>query len=142
MQSYITDLNLVDLISEKHAKLRKMVRDKWVETGEEYITDTESYMLALLERQPMTVAQLARKIDISRQGAHKCSKGLISRGYILVENIEGNSRDKALILTDKGHRFCEETLIIKKKIENDIKNSIGEDELELLRKYLSKTWFK
>ena len=142
MQSYITDLNLVDLISEKHAKLRKMVRDKWVEAGEEYITDTESYMLALLERESMTVAQLARKIDISRQGAHKCAKGLISRDYILVENIEGNSRDKALILTDKGHRFCEETLIIKKKIENDIKNSIGEDELELLRKYLSKTWFK
>lgn len=83
------DLNLIDLISEKHANLRKMVRDEWANKGEEYISDTESYMLALLERQKMTVSQLARQIDISRQGAHKCAKGLLERGYLEISAEDG-----------------------------------------------------
>ena len=50
--------------------------------GEESVSDTESYMLALVEREKLTVAQLGRIIGISRQGAHKCAKSLIERGYL------------------------------------------------------------
>ncbi|EPZ58515.1 transcriptional regulator, MarR family [[Clostridium] sordellii ATCC 9714] len=50
MNSYLDNLNLIDLLSEKHAQLRKIVRDKWSENAGEYITDTESYIIALLER--------------------------------------------------------------------------------------------
>ena len=44
MQTYLNENNLVDLISDKHAKLRKKVIEAWVQNGEEKITDTESYM--------------------------------------------------------------------------------------------------
>ncbi|SCG95790.1 MULTISPECIES: MarR family winged helix-turn-helix transcriptional regulator [unclassified Romboutsia] len=141
MQSYFKDLNIIDLISEKHAKLRKLVRDKWVELGEEYISDTESYILAIIEREPMSVAQIARIIDISRQGVHKCTKDLILRGYIYTEYVEGNSRDKILLLTEKGKRFFEETLLLKESIEEEIKTSIGRKEFEILKDCLSKRWF-
>ena len=92
----LQNLNIIDLISEKHAKLRKMVIDAWVKMGEERVSDTESYMLALIEKNEFTVAQIARIIGISRQGAHKCAKGLIERGYIIIENQDVNSRYKIL----------------------------------------------
>ncbi|MDA3733557.1 helix-turn-helix domain-containing protein [Niameybacter massiliensis] len=141
MQSYFENLNIIDLISEKHAQLRKMVRDTWVEQGNHYLTDTESYILALVERSPMTVAQLARIIDISRQGAHKCVQGLISKGYIKSEILEGNCKNKVLTLTQKGILFRQETLTIKEKFEQDIKTSIGEEHFNLVKQTLQKTWF-
>ena len=96
-------------------------------------------MLALVEREKLTVAQLGRIIGISRQGAHKCAKSLVERGYLTIEN--KNSRDKELLLTDKGMRFCRETLILKEKFEEEIKNNIGEKEFEVLKKCLNKDWF-
>ena len=89
MCSNFQGLNIIDLISEKHAKLRKMVIEAWVESGEERVSDTESYMLALIEKNELTVAQIGRIIGISRQG-------LIERGYIIIENQNVNSRDKIL----------------------------------------------
>ena len=139
MNSYLENLNIIDLLSEKHAILRKMVIQRWIEMGEESVSDTESYMLALVERNKLTVAQLGRIIGISRQGAHKCAKSLIERGYLTIEN--KNSRDKELLLTDKGMKFCRETLILKEKFEEEIKNNIGEKEFEVLKKCLNKDWF-
>ena len=46
-----------------------MVIEAWVESGEERVSDTESYMLALIEKNELTVAQIGRIIGISRQGA-------------------------------------------------------------------------
>ena len=138
----IKKLNIIDLISEKHAKLRKMVIEAWVESGEERVSDTESYMLALIEKNELTVAQIGRIIGISRQGAHKCPKGLIERGYIIIENQNVNSRDKILFLTEKGLRFCRETLILKEKFETDIINAIGEDKFQILKQCLSENWFQ
>ncbi|MGL5313696.1 MAG: MarR family transcriptional regulator [Peptostreptococcaceae bacterium] len=142
MEQYLKDLNLIDLISEKHARLRKMVRDTWKEQGEDEVTDTETYMLAIIEREKTTVANAARIIGISRQGAHKCVKSLIDRGYVLIENNDTKSRDKALVLTEKGSRFCKESLMIKLKLEESIKESLGEDSFEILKKCLNEKWFK
>ncbi|MDB8789168.1 helix-turn-helix domain-containing protein [Romboutsia sp. 1001216sp1] len=141
MSSDFKNLNIIDLISEKHAKLRKMVIETWVERGEERVSDTESYMIALVERNELTVAQIGRIIGISRQGAHKCAKGLIERGYIIIENKDVNSRDKILSLTEKGSRFCRETLILKEEFETNIINSIGEDKFKILKECLSENWF-
>ena len=142
MCSNFQGLNIIDLISEKHAKLRKMVIEAWVESGEERVSDTESYMLALIEKNELTVAQIGRIIGISRQGDHKCAKGLIERGYIIIENQNVNSRDKILFLTEKGLRFCRETLILKEKFETDIINAIGEDKFQILKQCLSENWFQ
>ncbi|MEG0297465.1 MAG: helix-turn-helix domain-containing protein [Clostridium sp.] len=141
MSSNFQNLNIIDLISEKHAKLRRMVIETWVERGEERVSDTESYMIALIEKNELTVAQIAKIIGISRQGAHKCAKGLIEREYIIIENQDVNSRNKILSLTEKGLRFCKETLILKEEFETNIINSIGKDKLKILKECLSESWF-
>lgn len=142
MEPYFETENLVDLISDKHAKLRKMVIDTWIKNGEEEITDTESYMIAIIQRERTTVAQIAKKIGISRQGAHKCAKGLMERGYIEIENQQKNSRDKFLMITEKGKYFLRETLHIKQSIEEEIINSIGRDKFNILKDIFSNSWFE
>ena len=141
MNSNFNGLNIIDLISEKHAKLRRMVIETWVEGGGERVSDTESYMLALVEKNEFTVAQIGRIIGISRQGAHKCAKGLIERGYIIIENQDVKSRDKILSLTEKGLSFCKDTLTLKEKFQIDIINSIGEEKFKILQECLSESWF-
>ena len=140
MESGLESQNLVDLISDKHAKLRKMVINTWIENGEEEITDTESYMIALIDREKTNIAQIAKKIGISRQGAHKCAKGLIEKGYIEIEDQHINSRDKFLVITEKGKYFLRETLHIKQNIEEQIIASIGKDKFDIIKEIFTNYW--
>ena len=136
----LKNLNIIDLIIEKHAKLRKIVSKTWIDMGKEGFTDTESYILSLIEKNELTVAQISRIIGISRQGTHKCVKGLIEKDYIMIKNQDSISRDKILSLTTKGKKFCEETLILKEKFENEIIKFIGESNFKILKDCLSEDW--
>ena len=140
MNDYLKDLNIVDLVSEKHQQLRTKVRKLWIENGEEDINKTESHMLAMIEIKSMTIAETARRINMSRQAAHKCAQNLISRGYIIANNIEGNQRDKLIMLTEKGKNYCANMLILKEEIENEIEKNIGKENLNKLRKCLKEKW--
>ena len=140
MNDYLKDLNIVDLVSEKHQQLRTKVRKLWIENGEEDINQTESHMLAMIEIKSMTIAETARRINMSRQAAHKCAQNLISRGYIIANNIEGNQRDKLIMITEKGKNYCANMLILKEEIENEIEKNIGKENLNKLRKCLKEKW--
>lgn len=140
MNKDFSNLNIIDLISEKHAKLRKKVRKSWAEEGGDTIGDTESYVLALLERKNMTVSEIARQVEISRQGTHKCCHSLIDRGYIKFIDKEKSSRDKFLMLTEKGLEFCRESLKLKMKLESEIKSAIGEEKFKIIKECFGETW--
>ena len=140
MDEHLENLNLVDLLSEKHKELRGEVMKLWLEKDGDYVTETESHMLGMLEIKSMTVAESARKISVSRQGAHKCARKLIDRGYIEMSAIEGNNRDKLISLTNKGKEYCSEMLIIKKQIEEDISKNMGYENMEMIKKNLTKNW--
>ncbi|ADL53905.1 MarR family winged helix-turn-helix transcriptional regulator [Clostridium cellulovorans] len=142
MNDYLNDLNLIDLISEKHKRLRKEVIKLWLEKKGEEITDTESHLLAMLEIKSMTVAETARKIDLSRQAVHKCAKKLINQGYIMMKCIEGNNRDKLIVLTEKGHEYCSEMLIIKRYIEEEVAKEIGHESVAMMKALLRKDWIR
>ena len=88
----------------------------------------------------MTVAEIARKMNISRQGAHKCAKKLIDSEYIIMNAIEGNNRDKLLVLSKKGEEYCREMLILKQQVEEEIIKNIGYENVEFLKEFLRKDW--
>ncbi|MGL6058485.1 MAG: MarR family transcriptional regulator [Culicoidibacterales bacterium] len=136
----MTDLNIIDLISEKHARLRKQVITAWAKTGEAPVSDTESYFLAIVEREQLPIAQIARVIGISRQGAHKCAQSLITQGYLEVITDGTSQRDKFVRLTDKGHAFCNETLKIKLAMQAEIEQTLGSETYALLYQSLKQDW--
>ncbi|QAA33113.1 MarR family transcriptional regulator [Clostridium manihotivorum] len=140
MNEYLKELNLIDLVSEKHKRLRSEVMKRWIDKDGEEITDTESHFLAMLNKNSMTIAQAARKIRVSRQAAHKCAMKLIDEEYVKVIPIEGNKKEKLVLLTAKGQSYCDEMLKIKKKIEDEISLRIGKDKTEELKVLLRTDW--
>lgn len=140
MENYLETLNLIDLVSEKHKKLRKEVMKLWEEKHSEYISDSEAHMLGTINIREMTVAEIARKMNISRQGAHKCAKKLIDNEYITLKSVEGNNRDKLLGLTKKGEEYCREMLVLKRQLEEEIVKKLGTENIEFLKEFLRKDW--
>ncbi len=140
MNGYKQHLNLVDLVSEQHQVLRTLVRNKWNERYCDDITQTESHILAIVETENITVAEIARKINISRQAVHKSVQNLISRKYLDVRVIEGNQRDKLIILTEKGEEACKNMLAIKEEIENHIIMTFGQEKIKALKENLRENW--
>ena len=48
VNKYLEGLNLIDLISEKHIVLRRIVEEKWLSNEKEAISHTASLLLAKL----------------------------------------------------------------------------------------------
>lgn len=108
------NLNIMDLISEKHIILRREVEDRWKATGEEEISHTEALLLAKISMGRIALAEVARQANISRQAMYKCAKKLEDRGYLKFVADENNN--KYTELTEKGIEYCEKSIALKEKI--------------------------
>ena len=133
-------LNIIDLISENHIKLRKLAEDRWLETGEEEISHTEGFLLAKISMGKISISEAARQANISRQAMFKCAKKLEQRGYLEFGIDETNN--KYACLTDKGNNYCIKSKNLKETIENEICKNIGKENLEILKKILNKNLIK
>ena len=133
-------LNIIDLISENHIKLRKIAEDRWSETGEEEISHTEGFLLAKISMGKISISEAARQANISRQAMFKCAKKLELRGYLKFDVDETNN--KYAYLTDKGNDYCIKSKNLKENIENEICKNIGKENLEILKKILNKNLIK
>jgi DNA-binding MarR family transcriptional regulator len=137
MKEYILGLNLIDLLSEKH----KVLRDKVNLTSGEPLNKTETHILAMLELHGMlSISEISRLISISRQGTQKTINTLLAEGYVGTAVVEGNNRDKHIVLSPKGIDVCRSMLEIKLGIEAEIAAKIGKDQVEVLRKLLTEEW--
>ena len=136
----MNNLNIIDLISEKHISLRREVEERWSESGEEEITHTEAMLLAKINMGKISIAEVARQANISRQAMHKCAKKLEDRGYLKFISNENNQT--YTILTEKGVLYCEKSNELKEKIEKEIEDILGEENIKIIKKLLEKKWIK
>ena len=96
------DLNIIDLISEKHIILRREVENRWAASEEEDISHTEALLLAKISMGKISIAEVARQANISRQAMFKCAKKLEGRGYL--KFVKSESKNKYEI----GRASCRE----------------------------------
>lgn len=137
MDNHLQEMNLIDLLSEKHLVLRKIVTDQ----DPDQINKTESHILAVLEaHQMLSISEISRIINISRQGTHKSIQGLLSRNYVEAVEVEGNQRDKNIILTQKGFACNQRMMVTKIELEQKISNKLGAANVELLKALLKEEW--
>ena len=140
MEEYIKNLNLIDLISEKHKELRKHTFEIRNNKNFDEISSAETHLIAMLSIKDMTIADCARKMGLSRQAVHRCSKDLIAENYIISISVEGNHRDKLLQLTEKGINHYNEMVLLKNELEKKIAKNIGIKNVEFLKELLKKEW--
>ncbi|MGN7764366.1 MarR family winged helix-turn-helix transcriptional regulator [Paenibacillus sp. P32E] len=137
MKDYIQNLNLIDLISEKHKALREEVNGR----SSYPLNKTETHILAMLELHSLlSISEISRLIHISRQGAQKCINGLLAEEYVKIAQVVGNARDKHITLTGKGSEACRSMLEIKVEMERQIIDRLGQEQVELLKKLLTEEW--
>lgn len=132
------NLNIIDLISEKHIILRREVEDRWKTIDEEEISHTEALLLAKISMGRITLAEVARQANVSRQAMYKCAKKLEDRGYL--KFVADKSNNKYTELTEKGIEYCEKSIELKEKIEEEISKVIGLENLKLIKELLNKEW--
>lgn len=139
MKEVLKDLNLIDLISEKHIVLRREVEERWAQTMTDQISHTEAMLLAKLSMGRIALAEVARQANISRQAMSKCAKQLEEKGYLTFETSK-EGKGKYAKLTTKGEAYCEQSKKLKMMIEQEIANEIGEEAVRHLKELLKKNW--
>ena len=132
------ELSIIDLISEKHIELRREVEERWAEMGVDEISHTEALLLAKINMGKISIAEVARQANISRQAMYKCAKKLEERGYLKFVIDEKNSKYTELTL--KGEEYCIKSEKLKKEIENEISNILGDEYILILKSILNKSW--
>lgn len=138
MKEQLKTLTLVDLISEKHIVLRKCIEDRWADREEEAISHTEGLLLAKLHMGKISLAEVARQANISRQAMYKCAKQLEARGYLTF--MVNDVKSKYAVLTPKGEKYYEKSQCLKQEIEKEIEEVLGAELLQKLKEVLKKDW--
>lgn len=136
MNQIISNLTLIDLISENHSRLRKLVEVEWNRRYQINITHTEWHLMAKVEQEKLKISQVTDIIGISRQAVHKIVSKLIEKELISSEYLKDNKRDKYLHLTSKGLECNKKMKEIKDEIEEKMINKFGNERINDLRTIL------
>jgi DNA-binding MarR family transcriptional regulator len=140
LNSELRNLDLIDIISERHLQLRDIAERDWNEASDIHISNSEWFILARIYRKNPSVSQVTRRVDMSRQAVHKFAKGLQAKGLVEITDSRLNNRDKCLKLTDLGRECYEKNLLLKKDLEMKIAEEIGLDRLNSLKEILVLNW--
>lgn len=96
--------------------------------------DAKTFML--ISRHPRGLTALSQALKVSRQAAHKSVQRLVEVGVVQFDYVEGSSRDMIATLTTNGLQARKVGLEIAQTIENLVRNEIGDEDTETLRRIL------
>ena len=133
-------LDLIDLISERHVYIRAHIEKIWNEKYDIKMNNTEWHVIAKLYSGMDTIADITRKVHVSRQATHKLIKNLEQKQLIEIYDDQKNKKIKKVRLTQFGVQCYEQYMTIKEQMEASIEQSIGTNLYEQLKKGLSMNW--
>jgi DNA-binding MarR family transcriptional regulator len=140
MKPILENLDLIDLISERHLLLRKITEKTWNDRSDISISNSEWFIMARIYKIRPTLAQVSKSVDISRQATHKLVRGLESRGLVIIEDSTENNKDKCISMTTLGEECYEKYLTLKAELIDKIADHIGRDKVALLKEILMTEW--
>lgn len=136
----LKNLDLIDLLSERHNLVRRISEKAWNEQSEISISHSEWYIMSKIYKKQPTISYVNRNVDISRQAIHKFIKQLVAKGLAEVENVENNKKEKCIRLTKLGEECFESNEVLKSQLENRISDAIGEENFAMMKSLLSQDW--
>ncbi|MGD9944457.1 MAG: MarR family winged helix-turn-helix transcriptional regulator [Burkholderiaceae bacterium] len=105
-----------------------------------YLTPAQSRLLAHMGGKPMSMAELARRLGVSRQAAHKTVGELVRREILAVQADPRRGNSKLVVYTDKGREVNRVGAQIIASIEGRLAERIGPQGVETLRALLAADW--
>jgi DNA-binding MarR family transcriptional regulator len=141
LETKMQNLDLIDLISERHVQLRSITEKMWNNKSEIYISNSEWFILArIYEKKQPTISYVSKNVDISRQATHKFLKLLKEKGLVEIKNVENNKKEKCIQLTQLGQECFEKNESLKATLEEKIIGKIGVEQLSFLKEILKADW--
>lgn len=136
----LQNLDLIDLLSERHIAIRRISESAWNDASEIHISNSEWYIMARIYKKQPTIAYVAKNVDISRQAIHKFIKSLAAKDLVEVHNVENNKKEKCIRLTALGEECYEKHEALKVQAEKKIAEKIGSDQMKVLKDILKADW--
>ena len=140
LDTELQNLDLIDVLSERHIQLRSITEKLWNDTSDIYISNSEWFIMARIYKKQPTISYVSKHVDISRQATHKFIKRLESKGLVKISNLENNKKDKCIQLTKLGEECYEKNESLKAGLEKKIANKIGLEKLGVLKEILKSDW--
>lgn len=136
----LQNLDLIDLLSERHISTQGISECAWNETSDIHISNSEWHIMARIYKKQPTISYVTKNVDISRQAIHKFIKNLVTKELVEVQNVENNKKEKCIRLTTLGEECYEKNEALKIQLENKITEKIGADQMKILKDLLKTNW--
>ena len=140
MDSEFKNMDIIDMVSERHLQLRKLTEKRWNDSSDIYLSNSEWFIMARIYKKQPTIAYVSKNVDISRQATHKFIKNLEAKGIVEISSVEYNKKDKCIRLTKLGEECYEKSQSLKVNLEKEIADKIGSEQLTLLKDLLKLDW--
>lgn len=132
--------NLKALLQEKLWLLEERLKSKRLTTPYHSLTNAHARILAALRGEKLTISALARRLEVSRQAAHKLVSHLIDEGYLVLEPIPNNAREKRIVFTRKGEDLKKAAAKALRELEKEVEKTIGKENFVALKALLAQNW--
>lgn len=134
------NLDLIELISERHSLLRRNVEQRWNESNALHISKSEWYIIARIYGDQRTIAYVSKNVEITRQATHKLIKNMVVKGLVEVFDAEHNKKEKCIRLTEIGNDCYKENEQIKLRLEQELATIMGQSQVDMLKIFLNSDW--
>jgi DNA-binding MarR family transcriptional regulator len=125
------------LIFDVSEKLDDRARVLRKQAGMKDIRPSDAKVAMLVARRSRGLTEIATKLGISRQAAHRSLQRLQEMGAVSFEHLPGNNREKVATLTPLGAEAQGAISSVVKRIDVDVEEIVGKDQMRDLRAALS-----
>ena len=133
--------NLKQLLLERSDWFAREILES-ISLSEQYafITPAQSRVLSLMGGKPASMAELARRLAISRQAVHKTVAELVRRGILEVRDDPERGNSKLVLYTETGRELNRAGARMIERVEQRIAEKIGAQGLADLKRLLGADW--
>lgn len=105
------------------------------------LSDSAMWILCTMREanRELTQSEIAQEMSMSRQTVNSAIKNLVKQGYLRLEAVSGDRRNKTLSFTEEGEAFVKRTVDQVLSLEHQVFENLEVEEQEqitqILRKY-------
>ncbi|GAA2497683.1 MarR family winged helix-turn-helix transcriptional regulator [Streptomyces gobitricini] len=132
--------NLPQLLIEAKRWFDEALQESMRAAGEQPVTAAQGAVFATLDDEGTTIAELARRIGVTRQTAHQAVHGLIGMGLLEQIPDPASARNRLIRTTAEGARVHRRALATLDVLEDHLAGRIGRDATTCLREALAAPW--
>lgn len=136
----LTQPNLSQLLLARSDWLSEALQQAVRASPYTFITPAQTRLLAIMAGKPMSMSEIARRLGVSRQAAHKAVNELERKGVLRVEDDIQRRNAKVVSYTELGQNLNRYGAGLIDSIESRITKKMGKDGLQQLKQLLSQPW--